>query len=131
MLQCAAQQPLRTLLLSSCLAPLPLALWTQQHAPTHSFSSSSGSGGGRPSSGDDDDAIVQQMEQVLSVMMQNPAIRDMMLARLPPHMQRPEVLRAMLANPDVRMRVAALARDQVRVWRDEHQTGACVATSTV
>jgi hypothetical protein len=50
---------------------------------------------------------------MMEVMMQNPAMQQLLLARLPPHMQRPEVLRAMMANPEVRARIAAIAQQSV------------------
>jgi hypothetical protein len=70
---------------------------------------------GSTSSNSDNEAVVDHLEQVMGVMMQNPAMMEMMLARMPPHMRKPEVLRAMLASPEVRTRIAALANQTVGV----------------
>jgi hypothetical protein len=51
---------------------------------------------------------------MMEVMMQNPAMQQLLLSRLPPHMQKPEVLRAMMANQEVRARIAAIAQQSVR-----------------
>lgn len=45
--------------------------------------------------------------------MQNPTVMQMMMSRLPAHMQRPEVLKAMLANSEIRGRMSALAQQTV------------------
>jgi hypothetical protein len=52
--------------------------------------------------------MVDQLERMMEVMLSTPGMQDMLLAKLPPHMRRPEVLRAMLANPEVRTRMADL-----------------------
>lgn len=44
-------------------------------------------------------------------MMSNPTAMEMMMSRMPPHMRKPEVLKAMFANPDVRARMSALAQE--------------------
>lgn len=45
--------------------------------------------------------------------MANPTVMQMMMSRMPPHMQKPEVLKAMMANPEVRARMSALAQEKV------------------
>jgi hypothetical protein len=34
-------------------------------------------------------------------MLQNPTVMQMMMSRMPPHMRKPEVLKAMMSNPEV------------------------------
>eukprot|EP00775_Hariotina_reticulata_P005093 gene5093-5334_t len=46
----------------------------------------------------------------MEIMMQNPTVQQVLLSRMPPHMQRPEVLRAMMANPEVKQRIAQMAQ---------------------
>ena len=53
------------------------------------------------------------MTQMLELMMQNPATQQLLMSRLPPHMRKPEVLRAMMANPEVRERISSLAKSSV------------------
>jgi hypothetical protein len=57
--------------------------------------------------------VVDQLNSMMEVMMQNSAMQQLLLSRLPPHMQRPEVLRAMMANQEVRARIAAIAQQSV------------------
>jgi hypothetical protein len=47
---------------------------------------------------------------MLDVMMKDESARDALLSRLPERMRRPEVVRAMLSNPEVRQRLGDLAR---------------------
>jgi hypothetical protein len=49
----------------------------------------------------------------MEVMMENPTVMQMMMARMPPHMRNPEVLKALMSNPDVRSRMTALAQEKV------------------
>jgi hypothetical protein len=55
--------------------------------------------------------------------MSNPTAMEMMMSRMPPHMRKPEVLKAMFANPDVRARMSALAQEKVRhvLWSKQQQ----------
>lgn len=71
------------------------------------------------------DPVADQFERMLEVMMSNPTAMQMMMSRMPPHMRKPEVLKAMLSNPDVRARMSALAQEKVR--RARH---VCAASST-
>uniref|UniRef100_A0A383WNN6 STI1 domain-containing protein n=1 Tax=Tetradesmus obliquus TaxID=3088 RepID=A0A383WNN6_TETOB len=96
----------------------PGALW--QHA---CFSSSAGtsSSSDKPSnspsnsnsSSGSSEQVVDQLSSMMEVMMQDPAMQQLLLSRLPPHMQRPEVLRAMMANQEVRARIASIAQQSV------------------
>jgi len=54
--------------------------------------------------------------------MQNPTVMQMMMSRMPPHMRKPEVLKAMMANPEVRARMSALAQEKVRATQTEPMT---------
>ena len=45
--------------------------------------------------------------------MENPTVMQMMMARMPPHMRKPEVMKALMANPDVRARLSAVAQEKV------------------
>ena len=74
-------------------------------SPTTTSSSSSSTG--------DSAEVVDQLSSMMEVMMQNPAMQQLLLSRLPPHMQRPEALRAMMANQEVRARIAAIAQQSV------------------
>lgn len=58
----------------------------------------------------DDDSTAAQLEAMLDVMLKDDSARDMLLSRLPERMRRPEVVRAMLQNPEVRARLGQLAR---------------------
>jgi hypothetical protein len=49
----------------------------------------------------------------MDTMMSDPSTQQLLLSRMPPHMRRPEVLRAMMANPEVRQRISALAQQTV------------------
>jgi hypothetical protein len=73
--------------------------------------SDSGSGG---ASTPEADRAAEQMLQMMERMMSDPSTQQLMLSRLPPHMRRPEVLKAMMANPEVRQRIAGLAQQTVR-----------------
>jgi hypothetical protein len=55
------------------------------------------------------DAVTQMMD----LMMQDPASQQLLLSRLPPHMRKPEILRAMMGNPEVRERISSLAKSTV------------------
>lgn len=57
-----------------------------------------------------DDPMAAQLEAMLDVMLKDDSARDMLLSRLPERMRRPEVVRAMLQNPEVRARLGQLAR---------------------
>jgi hypothetical protein len=57
-----------------------------------------------------DDPMAAQLEAMLDVMLKDDCARDMLLSRLPERMRRPEVVRAMLQNPEVRARLGQLAR---------------------
>lgn len=72
----------------------------------------------------DEEAVVDQLDRVMEVMMSNPAMQEMMLSRMPPHMRRPEVLKAMMANPEVRQRIATLAQQSVGIMSDSHAAAA-------
>lgn len=60
------------------------------------------------------DAAAAQVGDMIDALMRDPSTQQLLLSRMPPHMQRPEVLRAMMANPEVRGRIAALAQQTVR-----------------
>ncbi|KAF8069370.1 TIC40 [Scenedesmus sp. PABB004] len=89
------------------------AIGAARHAPArraapwreHAWLSSQAGGDGGEGEG-----VVAQLDSMVEVMLSNPAMQQMMLARMPPHMRKPEVLRAMMANPEVRQRIAALAK---------------------
>lgn len=53
-----------------------------------------------------------QFERMLEMMMSNPTVMQMMMSRMPLHMRQPEVLKAMMANPEVRARMSALAQEK-------------------
>lgn len=58
--------------------------------------------------------------------MRDPGTQQLLLAKLPPHLRKPEVLRAMMANPEVKQRINALAQStvgRVRVEADWHLAG--------
>lgn len=65
--------------------------------------------------------------------MQDPAMQQLLLSRLPPHMQRPEVLRAMMANQEVRARIASIAQqsglDKMFAGLDPSQMAAGIAAT--
>jgi hypothetical protein len=58
--------------------------------------------------------VGDQFERMLEMMMSNPTVMEMMMSRMPLHMRQPEVLKAMMANPEVRARMSALAQEKVR-----------------
>lgn len=59
------------------------------------------------------DPLDDQFSRMMEVMMENPTVMQMMTARMPPHMRNPEVLKALMSNPDVRSRMTALAQEKV------------------
>jgi hypothetical protein len=65
---------------------------------------------------------------MMEVMMQNPAMQQLLLSRLPPHMQRPEVLRAMMANQEVRARIASIAQQSVSDTQSDPSVAATAAS---
>lgn len=82
---------------------------------------STGAGGGRgadgtPSTSGGGDGDGDEVVRMLDAMMSDPATQQLLLARLPAPMRRPEVVRAMLSDPAVRGRMVALARQTVREW---------------
>eukprot|EP00878_Enallax_costatus_P024991 GHUV01026707.1.p1 GENE.GHUV01026707.1~~GHUV01026707.1.p1 ORF type:complete len:385 (+),score=94.03 GHUV01026707.1:234-1388(+) len=100
------------------LAQAPPAAFAASHALPqisrrvgvhHYFSSQAGDDNAASGSSSSTEAVVDQLDRLMDVMMSNPAMQQMMLSRMPPHMRRPEVLKAMMANPEVRQRIAALA----------------------
>ena len=54
------------------------------------------------------------MMRVMEAMMNDPSTQQLLLSRMPPHMRRPEVIKAMMANPELKQRIAALAQQTVR-----------------
>ncbi|GBF87845.1 hypothetical protein Rsub_00557 [Raphidocelis subcapitata] len=75
-----------------------------------SSSSSGGGGGGGGAQQAGGEAAASSVLQMMETLMADPAAQQLLLARMPPHMRRPEVLKAMMANPEVRQRIAALAQ---------------------
>lgn len=64
-----------------------------------------------PSNADaDNDQAASSLSAMLEVMLSDDSARDALLSRLPERMRRPEVVRAMLQNPEVRARLGELAR---------------------
>ena len=82
--------------------------WAATEA-TGGSGTSGGNGGDAPGSGGAD-AAASSLESMLEVMMKDPGARDMLLSRLPERMRRPEVVRAMLRDPEVRARLGQLAQ---------------------
>lgn len=75
-----------------------------------SFSSSSGGNPGGSSGAHEADQAAAHMMQMMEALMKDPSTQQLLLSRMPPHMRRPEVVKAMMANPEVRQRIAALAQ---------------------
>eukprot|EP00879_Flechtneria_rotunda_P023158 GHRR01024484.1.p1 GENE.GHRR01024484.1~~GHRR01024484.1.p1 ORF type:complete len:175 (+),score=83.12 GHRR01024484.1:861-1385(+) len=71
------------------------------------------SSGSNSSSGSGSEDVVDRLSSILDMMMANPTMQQIVLAKLPPPMRKPEVLRAMMASPEVRQRVAAIAEQTV------------------
>lgn len=89
-----------------------------------STAGSSGSGG--------NEDVADKFGGMMEIMMQNPTVQKVLLSRMPPHMQRPEVLRAMMASPEVRQRIAHMAQQTVSSSTTSGTRGAGVSsTSTI
>ncbi|KAI8474006.1 MAG: hypothetical protein J3K34DRAFT_156372 [Monoraphidium minutum] len=89
--------------------------WAWQPWPARPFSSASGGGAGGTGGGGgpaaaDADAAVARMMTMMEAMLGDPSTQQLLLSRMPPHMRRPEVIKAMMANPEVRQRMASLAQ---------------------
>ncbi|WIA10443.1 hypothetical protein OEZ85_010635 [Tetradesmus obliquus] len=96
------------------------------NSPSSSPSNSNSSSGSS-------EQVVDQLSSMMEVMMQDPAMQQLLLSRLPPHMQRPEVLRAMMANQEVRARIAWIAQqsglDKMFAGLDPSQMAAGIAAT--
>jgi hypothetical protein len=64
------------------------------------------------------------MTEMVELMMKDPGTQQLLLSKLPPHMRKPEVLRAMMANPEVKQRISALAKSTVRIQKGQQKVGA-------
>jgi hypothetical protein len=58
--------------------------------------------------------VGDKMTEMVELMMRDPGTQQLLLSKLPPHLRKPEVLRAMMANPEVKQRINALAQSTVR-----------------
>lgn len=72
--------------------------------------------------------MAEHFNCLMETMMENPTVMQMMMSKMPPHMRKPEVLKAMMANPEVRARMSALAQEKVcarhmmcmRTWHGQY-----------